>query len=98
MKTLHLVKKFKHQTPEEERTMAGSFKRGRKVIDIIKKYLEMEVLKQDAELNKIEKIYKTVANPDSYIGCLIAQRATNMKLLNLLTEEVDILDADKAGD
>jgi len=98
MKALHLLKKFHNLTPAEERQMALALKKGKKAIVIIKDFLQLEVLKADKELNNPQAIYKHVQNPDSYIGCLLAQRATNMKLLNLLIEEVDILDADKAGD
>jgi len=78
--------------------MAMALKKGKKAVVIIKDYLQMEVIKADKELNNTQALYKHTQNPDSYIGCLLAQRATNMRLLNLLTEEVDILDADKAGD
>ena len=100
MKTIKLISKLvriQHLTESEKRSTAAALNNSKAVIGCITDYLESEVTAIDKELADPTKLYQT-NRADQYVAFRLAERARNMKLLRLLTEEVEILDADPAKD
>ncbi|MEE8208091.1 MAG: hypothetical protein V3T88_03940 [Nitrosomonadaceae bacterium] len=100
MKTIKLINKLvriQSLTESEKRSTAAALNNSKAVIGCITDYLGSEVAKIDKELADPTKLYQT-NRADQYVAFRLAERARNMKLLRLLTEEVEILDADPAKD
>lgn len=99
MKTLRIVKKLgSDMSPHEEKVAAECLAHSRNAIAIIHTYLQREIISIDNQLNNVHKLYTSSGHPDTYVAALLGERATQMKLLSLLSEEIEILDADHAGD
>jgi len=100
MKTIRLVNKLEqlqNLTPSEKRSTAAAFNNSAAVIGCITDYLDSEIKKADKDLLTPSTLYQKDGS-DLYVACLLAERARNLKLLNLLTEEIDILDDDPSKD
>ncbi len=100
MKTIKLVGKLvriQNLTESEKRSTGAAFNNSKAVIGCITDYLGSEVAKLDKELADPKKLYQN-ERADTYVAYLLAERARNMKLIYLLTEEIEILDADPAKD
>ena len=100
MKTIKLINKLERiqaLTLSEKRSTAAAFNNSKAVIACITDYLASEVAKLDKELASPEKLYQNNKS-DTYVAFRLAERARNLKLINLLTEEIDILDDDQSKD
>ncbi len=100
MMTLRIVSKLEriqNLSMSEKRSTAAAFNNSAAVIGCITDYLNSEIDKTDALLNNPLKLYDN-EGADLKVAFLIAGRAHNMKLLQLLTEEIEVLDADQAKD
>lgn len=100
MKTIKLITnlaKIQNLTPSEKRSTAAAFNNSKAVIGCITDYLSSEIAKLDKELASPAKLYQS-NNADTYVAFRLAERARNIKLLNLLTEEIELLDGDQPKD
>ncbi len=100
MKTIKLVSKLvriQNLTESEKRSTAAAFNNSKAVIGCITDYLGSEVAKLDKELADPKKLYEN-DKADRYVAFRLAERARNIKLINLLTEEIEILDDDQSKD
>jgi len=100
MKTVRLVNKLEriqNLTQGEKRATAVAFNNSEAVVGCITDYLSTEIAKADKLLANPEKLYKE-SNSDTYTAFVLAERACNLKLLNLLTEEIEVLDDDQSKD
>ena len=100
MKTIKLVNKLERiqsLTISQKRSTAAAFNNSKAIIGCITDYLSSEVAKLDKELASPEKLYQN-SKSDTYVAFRLAERARNIKLINLLTEEIDILDDDPSKD
>lgn len=100
MKTIKLVGKLvriQNLTESEKRSTAAAFNNSKAVIGCITDYLGSEVDKLDKELSDPKKLYEN-DKADRYVAFRLAERARNIKLINLLTEEIEILDGDQPKD
>lgn len=88
MKAFRIVKKFKELTNSEERGMAATLNASEHGLEIVRAYLEGEVTNLDRELNDVQSLYDGQGDSHLRVAVLLSRRATNMKLLNLLTEKV----------
>ena len=95
MKVNRLVKKFKHQDTREERVMAHALVEGERALEIVVKYLAMQIDGIDKELNNTSSLYSNGKESHLYVAALLAKREANMNLLLLLTEKIE-LDVDPA--
>ncbi len=95
MKVNRLVKKFKHQDTQEERVMAHALVEGEQALEIVVRYLAMQVDSIDKELNDTKHLYSKHSEPHLYVAALLARREASMNLLLLLTEKIE-LDVDPA--
>lgn len=100
MKAIKLIKKLahiQHLTEQDKRDTATAFNNSKEVIGCITDYLGSEITKIDKELADPKKLYQT-DKADLYVAFRLAERARNIELIYLLTEEIEILDADPAKD
>ncbi len=100
MKTIRLINKLEriqNLTLSEKRSTAAAFNNSSAVIGCITDYLSSEIDKANALLNNPQKLY-TESNPELYVASIIVGRANQMKLLQLLTEKVEVLDDDQSKD
>lgn len=98
MNCLRLVKRLGTSlTISEQKQAAKTLADCSGAIRIIKGYLEREVISVDKQLNDTNKLYSQEGDTHLLVATMLAKRETQMKLLNLLSEEVE-LDADPAGD
>lgn len=100
MKTVHLVKKLEklqNLTLSEMRSTAAAFNNSKTVLACIADYLNDEIYQIDKELTNLTTLYEH-GSAHLYVACKLAERARNLKLLHLLTEETEVLDADPAGE
>lgn len=100
MKTIHLVKKLtriQNLTPSEERSTAAAFNNSKGVIGCLTDYLGNEIAVLDKQLNNPKTLYENT-DADRYVAFRLAERAALMKLLDLLTQEVTVLDDDQCGE
>ncbi len=91
MKVNRLVKKFKHLDPSEERAYAVSLKDGVEALDIVGKYLLMEINKIEHVLEDTESLYEK-SNGHLLVATLLARRQCLGKLYDLLTEQITLDD------
>lgn len=99
MKTLKLITKLERiqkLTPKQKRETAVAFNNNKAVVGCITDYLGYEINQLDKTLSDPEVLYKE-SNSDRYIAFLLAERATLVKLIRLLTEETK-LDCDQQKD
>ena len=94
MKVNRLVKKFKHQDKHEERVMARALIEGEQAIEVIIKYLAMQVDDIEKELNNTDTLYSKPGDSHLYVAALLAKREASMNLLLLLTKKIE-LDVDQ---
>lgn len=100
MKTIRLVnklEKIQNLTESEKRSTAAAFNNSKAVVGCITDYLGSEIAKIDKELADPTKLYQN-NRAEQYIAFRLAERARNIKLINLLTEEIEILDGDQPKD
>ena len=100
MKTIRLVKKLvkiQNLTPSEERSTAAAFNNSKGVIGCLNDYLGSEIAALDKQLSNPSALYKN-AGSDRYVAFTLAERSTLIKLLDLLTKEVKVLDDDQSGE
>ena len=90
MQGLHIIKKFKDLTLSEERGMAATLNASKPALEIIRAYLEGEVTNLDRQLTNVETLYDGEGDSHLKVACILSQRATNMKLLTLLTTKVAV--------
>lgn len=88
MKVYRIVKRFKELTTSEERGMGATLNAGDPAIEIIRAYLEGEVTNLDGQLNEVNSLYTASGDNHTHVATLLAQRATYIKLRNLITEKV----------
>lgn len=94
MKVNRLVKKFKHQDNKEERVMAHALIEGAQAIEVIVRYLAMQVDSIDKELSNTKTLYSMPGDAHLYVASRLAKREASMNLLLLLTQKVE-LDVDQ---
>ena len=92
MKVNRLVKKFKHQDNREERVMAHALVEGEQALEVVVKYLAMQVDSIDKELNNTNSLYSNGKESHLYVAALLARREASMNLLLLLTEKIELDD------
>ncbi len=100
MKTIRLVKKLvkiQSLTPKEERSTAAAFNNSKGVIGCLTDYLGSEIALIDKQLANPKALYQN-AGSDRYVAFKLAERATQQKLLDLLTQEEKVLDDDQSGE
>jgi len=100
MKTIRLVnklEKIQNLTPSEKRSTAAAFNNSKSVIGCITDYLESEIKLIDKELQNPKALYQN-DNASTYVAFRLAERSRNLKLLHLLTEEIEVLDDDHSGE
>lgn len=100
MKTIRLVNKLErlqNLTLSEKRSTGAAFNNSKAVIACITDYLSHEIQGIDKELSNPKKLYEN-NNADQYVAFRLAERSRNLKLINLLTEEIEILDDDQSKD
>lgn len=100
MKTLRIVsklEKIQNLTLSEKRSTGAAFNNSKAVIGCITDYLNSELDKLDRALADPKKLYQN-ERADTYVAYLLAERARNIKLINLLTQEIEILDGDQPKD
>ena len=100
MKTIHLVNKLERiqkLTPTQKRATAVAFNNSKDVVGCITDYLEFQINQLDKTLGNPEELYKE-SKSDTYVAFLLAERASLVKLIKLLTEEINILDCDQQKD
>jgi hypothetical protein len=100
MLTLRIVKKLERLqklTVAQKRDTAVAFNNSKGVIGCITDYLESEIAIIDKELANPEELYNN-KHSDTYVAFLLAERKSLLKLSNLLTEEIDLLDCDQQKD
>jgi len=100
MKTIKLVAKLvriQNLTESEKRSTGAAFNNSKAVIGCITDYLGSEIAKIDKELADPTKLYQN-ERADTYVAFKLAERSRNIKLINLLTEEIEILDGDQPKD
>ena len=100
MKTIRLVKKLvkiQSLTPSEERSTAAAFNNSKGVIGCLTDYLGSERDAIDKQLANPKALYQN-AGSDRYVAFKLAERATLVNLLDLLTKEVKVLDDDQSGE
>jgi hypothetical protein len=100
MQTIRLIKKLvriQDLTAEQERATAAALNNSQAVIGCITDYLESEVNQIDKELRKPKALYDH-AGSGQYVTFRLAERASLLNLLDLLTEEVKVLDDDQSGE
>ena len=100
MKTIRLVQKLEKiqkLTLSEKRSTAAAFNNSTAVIGCITDYLSFEMQLIDKELSNPVQLYKNT-NADHYVAFKLAEKARMSKLLNLLTEQTEVLDDDQSKD
>jgi len=99
LKTLHIINKLERiqkLTPKQKRATAVAFNNSKDVIGCVTDYLEFSISQLDKTLANPEELYKD-SKSDTYVAFLLAERATLVKLINLLTKEINI-DDDQSKD
>ncbi len=99
MKTLRIIttlERIQKLTPEEKRSTAAAFNNSKAVIGCITDYLESEINSVDRTLSDPEELYSN-GKSGTYVAFKLAERATLVKLINLLTKETT-LDDDQSKD
>ena len=99
METIKIVKRLEriqNLTPEQKRATAVAFNNSKAVVGCLTDYLESEINRLDKTLQDPEELYKD-SKSDTYVAFLLAERATLVKFIRLLTEET-ILDCDQQKD
>lgn len=99
MKSLRIVtrlERIQHLTPKQKRATAVAFNNSKDVIGCITDYLESEISTIDKTLSNPEELYGN-GNSDTYVAFKLAERATLVKLIKLLTKEIT-LDCDQQKD
>ena len=100
MKTLriiHALENIQNLTPKQRRSTAAALNNSKDVIGCVTDYLEFQVNRLDKKIADPEALYKD-SKSDTYVAFLLAERASTVKLLCLLTEETEILDDDQSKD
>ena len=99
MKTIRLVnklEKIQNLTPSEKRSTAAAFNNSTAIIGCITDYLNDEINQVDKKLLNPAKLYSG-DKAQIYVTCILAERARNLELLHLLTEEITV-DDDQSGE
>ena len=99
METLRIIKKLskiQSLTLGEERATAAALNNSAAVIGCITDYLNSEIAHIDKQLGNPKSLYDH-AGADRYVAFKLAERATNLELLRLLSEKVTIIDDDQSG-
>lgn len=91
MKTNRLVKKFKHLDPHEERAYAVSLIEGKEALEVVMKYLLMEIDKIEHQLEDTETLYEK-SNGHLLVATLLARRQCQARLYDLLNEQITLDD------
>ena len=86
MKVLQIVKKYKNLSPAEEKAMADTLSASPQAIKIITDYLEQKIVALDNLLCNPKELYSNGLS-DTYVAFRLAERATYLKLHNVLTTE-----------
>ncbi len=100
MQTIKLVKKLakiQNLTASEQRSTAAAFNDNPGIVGCFKDYLESEIAKLDKQLANPKALYEN-AGSDRYVAFRLAERATLVRLLGLLTIEAKVLDDDQSKD
>ena len=97
MKICRIIKKFKNLDTSEEKEMGHALNDSSRAIEIITKYLELQLDKFEGELNNTKQLYTGPGDRDRYVATLLAQKEAHIKLLQLLNEKVT-LDVDQTKD
>lgn len=97
MNGLRIIKRLSNLTPHEERGLAKLFKSNKTLIKAITDYLAKSIVSVDKILYNPKELYKK-QDSTNYIHCILSERATLLRLHNLLTEDVDLLDDDQKGE
>jgi hypothetical protein len=99
LKTLHIVEKLvriQNLTIKQKRATAVAFNNSKDVIGCLTDYLEFNINTLDKKLADPEELYKD-SKSDTYVAFLLAERASLVKLIKLLTKETT-LDCDQQKD
>ena len=96
LKIITRLERIQKLTPEEKRSTAAAFNNSKDVIGCITDYLESEINLVDKTLSDPEELYKE-SKSDTYVAFKLAERATLVKLIKLLTKETT-LDCDQQKD
>ncbi len=97
METLKIINKLvriQNLTEEQKRSTAAAFNNSKAVVGCITDYLESEICRVDKLLADPEELYKE-SKSDTYVAFILAERATLVKTIKLLTKEITILDGDQ---
>jgi hypothetical protein len=100
VKTIRLVnklEKIQNLTPSEKRSTAAAFNNSKAVIGCITDYLSNEIQRIDKVLNNPVKLYQN-NNANNFVAFKLAERASMITLLLLLTEQIEVLDATSVGE
>jgi len=96
LKIINNLARIQKLTEQEKRSTAAAFNNSKAVIGCITDYLESEINSVDRTLSDPEELYKE-SKSDTYVAFKLAERATLVKLINLLTKETT-LDGDQPKD
>jgi len=99
METLKIITnlvRIQKLTEEEKRSTAAAFNHSKGVVGCITDYLEYEINQLDKSLANPEELYGN-GKSDTYVAFKLAERASLVKLINLLTKETS-LDCDQQKD
>ena len=91
MKVNRLLKKFKHLDPSEERAYAVSLKDGKGALEIVGKYLLIEIDKIEHLLEDTEELYGK-SNGHLLVATLLARRQCQARLYDLLEQQITLDD------
>lgn len=91
VKTSRIIKRFKNLTHSEELSLAQDLIDGANAVELIKRYIQQEIMKLDCKLNQTEKLY---AQPSAHlmVAGLLAKRESLFKLLDLLVTQIKLDD------
>ena len=96
LKIITRLERIQKLTTKEKRETAAAFNNSKAVIGCITDYLESEIDAVDKTLADPEELYKE-SKSDTYVAFKLAERATLVKLIKLLTKETT-LDCDQQKD
>ena len=91
------LERIQNLTIAEKRSTAAAFNNSKSVIGCITDYLSSEIDKADKALLNPATLYQN-SSTGLEVAFVLAERASNIKLINLLTSEIEILDDDQSKD
>ncbi len=72
--------------------MAHALVEGEQALEVVVRYLAMQVDSIDKELNNTSGLYSNGKESHLYVAALLARREASMNLLLLLTEKIELDD------